>query len=109
MVLFLETLTKAGDKMATSMSDEIESVSLYNLRPTIFHGYVFPFLFSYSFWLYFWVVVYGVNEYFEAGLIALAFIGCAQILVCLFCHWSVHIRCSLTCSKVGTISKFSRV
>ncbi|XP_033643148.1 manganese-transporting ATPase 13A1-like [Asterias rubens] len=85
--------------MATSMSDEIKSVSLHNLRPLVLHGYVFPFIFLYGIWLYFWVGVYGVDDYFEAGLIALAIVGCLQILVCLFCHWSVHVRCSLTCNK----------
>ncbi|XP_022101040.1 manganese-transporting ATPase 13A1-like [Acanthaster planci] len=84
--------------MAASISDEIQSISLHNLRPVVFHGYIFPFIFLYGIWLYFWVGVYGINEYFEAGLIALAIVGCIQILVCLFCHWSVHVRCSLTCT-----------
>lgn len=51
-------------------------------------------------WAWFWIFVYGWSEYFEAGLIALSAIGCLQILTCLFCHWSVHIRCILTCKKV---------
>ena len=87
--------------MAASISDDIRSISLHNLRPVVLHGYVFPFIFLYSIWLYFWVGVYGINEYFEAGLIALAIVGCVQILVCLFCHWSVHVRCSLTCTAVS--------
>ena len=45
--------------------------------------------------------VYGVEEYFEASLIALAVIGLLQILVSLFCLWSVDVRCALTCSKVS--------
>ncbi|KAJ7372377.1 hypothetical protein OS493_019827 [Desmophyllum pertusum] len=57
-----------------------------------------PFIPLYLTWLYFWTVVYGVTDYFEAGLIALAVVGILQILSCLFCHWSVHVRCLFTCS-----------
>ncbi|KAF2366163.1 P-type ATPase [Trinorchestia longiramus] len=84
-----------------SPDDElIESVGLYISRPFILHGYVFPFLFLYGAWAWFWIFVYGFSDYFEAGLIALSGIGCLQILACLFCHWSVHVRCLLTCRKV---------
>ncbi|XP_030853617.1 manganese-transporting ATPase 13A1 [Strongylocentrotus purpuratus] len=85
--------------MAPSMEEQIESVTSYNLRPLVLHGYIFPFVFIYIAWLYMLVIVYGVNDYLEAGLIVLAAIGCVQILVCLFCHWSIHVRCSLTCRK----------
>ena len=82
------------------MEDEVESVTPYNIRPLVLHGYVFPFIFIYLGWFYLLTIVYGVGEYLEAGLIVLAGIGCVQILVCLFCHWSIHVRCSLTCRKV---------
>lgn len=36
----------------------------------------------------------------EAGFIGLAVIGVLQTLVYLFCHWSVHVRAFLTCTKV---------
>ncbi|XP_071487293.1 endoplasmic reticulum transmembrane helix translocase-like [Diadema antillarum] len=85
--------------MAPSMEEGIESVTPYNLRPLVLHGYIFPFIFVYIAWLYLLVIVYGVSDYLEAGLIVLAGIGCVQILVCLFCHWSIHVRCSLTCRK----------
>ncbi|XP_077986422.1 endoplasmic reticulum transmembrane helix translocase-like [Glandiceps talaboti] len=86
--------------MAASMNEDIKSVSLYNPRPVVLHGYVFPFIILYSLWLYFWFVVYGVDDYFEAGVIAVAAIGILQVLVCLFCHWSVHFKCAVTCNRV---------
>ena len=79
---------------------DIKHISLHNIRPLLFHGYVAPFVCLYGVWIYVWLVVYGVQEYFEAGLIALAMLGLLQILCCLFCHWFMDVRCALTCSKV---------
>jgi len=85
---------------ASALNEEIQYVSYYNVRPTLLHGYVGPFLLIYAAWFYCWTIIYGLEDYYEAGLIALAVIGVVQILVSLFCLWSVHIRCVLTCSKV---------
>lgn len=85
---------------AESLNDELEYVKLYRIRPLLLHFYLGPFIPIYLTWLYFWTVVYGVTDYFEAGLIALAVVGILQILSCLFCHWSVHVRCLFTCSVV---------
>ena len=90
--------------MATeSLNEEIEYVKLYRIRPILLHFYLAPFIPIYLTWLYLWTVVYGVTDYFEAGLIALAVVGLLQILSCLFCHWSVHVRCFFTCSKVSLL------
>ena len=89
------------DHKNRGIGTEIQHISLHNLRPLILHGYIGPFLVLYGLWLYTWVVVYGLDGYFEAGLIALAMIGLLQILCCLFCHWFVSVQCALTCSKVG--------
>ncbi|KAH3794412.1 hypothetical protein DPMN_147945 [Dreissena polymorpha] len=86
---------------APALNEEIQYVTYYNFRPTILHGYIGPFVGLYLVWLYCWTVVYGLEEYFEAGLIALACIGVVQVLVSLFCLWSVHVRCVLTCSRVS--------
>ncbi len=82
------------------LNDEIEHISLYNIRPLVLHGYVAPFILLYLMWFYFWVFVYGPEEYFEPGMIALAAVGLLQILVCLFSVWFVGVRCLITCSKV---------
>ncbi|CAL1549180.1 unnamed protein product, partial [Lymnaea stagnalis] len=86
--------------MAAPLTEEIQRLSFYNLRPLLLHGYVFPFLFIYAAWAYVWTTVYGIDDYFEGGLIALAGVGLLQILTSLFCLWSVHVRCALTCSNV---------
>ena len=83
-----------------SIDDLVHSVTLYIGRPLILHGYILPFLFFYLAlaWTYF---AASPNDYYEASLIAFAGLVCLQILTYLFCHWSVHIRCFLTCKKVG--------
>ncbi|KAL4219329.1 hypothetical protein ACF0H5_021909 [Mactra antiquata] len=86
---------------SSALNDDIQYVSFYNIRPLPFHGYVGPFIVIYLGWFYSWTVVYGLEEYFEAGLIVLAGIGLLQILTSLFCLWSVDVRCALTCSKAG--------
>ena len=84
------------------VSDDILYIRLYIPRPVYLHGYVAPFLVLYLIWLYAWLVIYGAGDYFEAGLIAVAGIGILQILTCLSCFWSVHIRCALTCRSVSS-------
>lgn len=82
------------------LTDEIEQISLHNPRPLILHGYVAPFIVLYLVWLYIWVSIYGVHDYYEVGCIGFAVIGLLQVLACLFCHWFMEVRCLLTCSKV---------
>ena len=89
--------------MAAPLNDEIQRLSYHNIRPVILHGYVLPFIFIYAVWFYTWTVVYGVNDYFEAGLIAFAIVGLLQILTALFCMWSIDVRCVMTCSKVTSL------
>lgn len=89
-----------------AINDEIQSISCHNIRPLFLHGYIGPFVILYAIWLYSWIFIYGLESYFEAGLIVLAIIGLLQILVSLFCVWSVDVRCSLTCSKVKEPLRF---
>ncbi|ESO92805.1 hypothetical protein LOTGIDRAFT_162282 [Lottia gigantea] len=87
--------------MAAPVNEEIQRLCYYNIRPVVFHGYVAPFILIYSAWLYAWTFVYGINDYFEGGLIAFAIVALLQVLTSLFCLWSVDVRCALTCSKVN--------
>ncbi|BFZ20171.1 hypothetical protein BsWGS_23210 [Bradybaena similaris] len=87
--------------MAAPLNEEIQRLSFYNIRPVILHGYIFPFLLIFAAWAYTWTSVYGIEEYFEGGLIALAAIGLLQVLTALFCLWSVHVRSALTCQRVS--------
>lgn len=79
----------------------IQSISLHIPNPVVFHGTVAPFMIIYSSWLYLWVFVYGVNEYYEAGLVTLVGIAFVQIFTCLCCFWSVHFRAFTSCRKVS--------
>ncbi|EZA50425.1 manganese-transporting ATPase 13A1 [Ooceraea biroi] len=81
------------------VDDLVQSVSLYNPRRLIFNGYVLPFLVAQFSWIYCWIFVYGLDEYYEAGLVGIAAIGVLHIFLCLCCQWSVHIQTFLNCSS----------
>lgn len=93
-------------KQIQAVDELVQSVTLHTPRPLLLHGYVFPFLILYPAWLYCWLFVYGVTDHLEAGFTGLSALGVLQVLISLFCHWSVHVRCFLTC---GTVSRTSRV
>lgn len=97
-----ETFQKQCKMASKSLNEEIECIQLYRRRPFWLHYYLAPFLPLYLIWLYTWVTVFGVSEYFEAGMIILAGIGIVQILSGLFCHWSVHVLAFFTCSSVSS-------
>lgn len=87
---------------ASSRVDElVQSVSLHNPRKWMFNGYILPFVMLQSLWIYCWIFVYGVDEYYDAGLVGIAAIGVLQIFLCLCCQWSVHIHTFLNCSSVS--------
>lgn len=92
----------AGDP-EVHLSDEVSGIELYKGSPFYVHGYVAPFILLYAIYFPIWIFVYGIFNYFEIGCIILAAFGTIQILVCLACHWSVHIRAKLTASRVNDI------
>jgi len=47
-----------------------------------------------------WFVVYGYEEWLEAGAVIGAVLVIINILVILSCYWSVHFLALMTCSKV---------
>jgi len=82
-------------------SDELVSnVGLYRSRHPLLHGYTSPFIPLYLSWLYLWFVVYGYEEWLEAGAVIGAVLVILNILVILSCYWSVHFLALMTCSKV---------
>lgn len=84
-----------------ALSDDVQYISLHKPLPLILHGYVLPFLLVYAALFLVWIGVYGFLEYYEAFLIGFAVVAGLDIITCLFCVWSVHVRCALTCRKVG--------
>lgn len=89
------------------VDDLIQSISLHTPIPMLLNGTFLPFLFFYGSWFYFWVFVYGVEEYYEAGLVTLVGIAFVQIFTCLCCFWSVHFRTWTSCRKVSCHFLFS--
>ncbi|XP_029648967.1 manganese-transporting ATPase 13A1 [Octopus sinensis] len=92
-----------------NVNDEIKSLTYFNVRPVILRGFVGPFLILYICWFYLWIVVYGVEEYFDAGIIAVGIIVFVHTLTGLFCVWSVHVQCALTCTSVSDPFKASLI
>jgi len=80
--------------------DLVSSVDLYKSRHPLLYGYTSPFLLLYLGWLYTWFVVYGYEEWLEAGAIIGAILFISNILVLLSCYWSVHFLAFMTCTKV---------
>lgn len=83
-----------------SVDELVQSVSCYNPRPLILHGYLGPFVSLYLVLIYSYLTKSAEVELQETWLIAVAALVAAQILSYLCCHWSVHIKCFLTHSKV---------
>ena len=91
------------------LSDEVKSVELYTSVPVIYHGYVGPFLFLYGLIFSLWIFYFGLMDYFELGCICLAATGVIQVLTCLSCHWSIHVKAKLSCKRVKDISSATLV
>ena len=89
-----------------SISEDVQSISYYSPSPILLHGYVGPFIIIYVLEVYVWLTAYRIDEYFEAGCIAIAATAVVQVVTCLFCVWSVHVRCLLTCKKVNIFYYF---
>ena len=87
-----------------SLSEDVEYVTYHKPLPLLLHGYVWPFILAYMLVTCGWVWFNGSWEQIEALFICCAIIAAFNIIACLFCVWSVHIRCKLTCFKVHTCS-----
>ncbi|EFN88845.1 manganese-transporting ATPase 13A1 [Harpegnathos saltator] len=87
--------------VATSprVDELVQSVSMHNPRKWMFNGYIMPFVIMQSLWISCWIFVYGIDDYYDAGLVGIAAIGMLQILLCLCCQWSVHIHTFVNCSS----------
>ncbi|KNC34139.1 hypothetical protein FF38_08310 [Lucilia cuprina] len=82
------------------IDDLVQYVTLYVRNPIILSIVVLPFTLLYLGAFYLWIAVYGVEEYYEAGLVAIAAIAFVHVLTLLCCYWSVHVLAFLNCRKV---------
>ncbi|KAL9707030.1 hypothetical protein quinque_010548 [Culex quinquefasciatus] len=92
---------RTGDRV----DDLVQYVTLHTPSHVLLSGSVLPFMGLYAVWAYLWVAVYGIEEYWEAGLLTLAGIGFVQVFVCLCCFWSVHVQTFLNCRKAKSPEK----
>lgn len=88
------------------LDELIQYVTLHKLNHLAFQATLWPFLCAIGALLYIWVFVYGFEEFYEAGLVSLAAIGCLEVLLCLCCYWSVHINAFLNCRRVSVFFLF---
>ena len=90
------------------LSEDVSYITLCKPLPLVLHAYVWPFVLAYLSLVSVWFSLYGFEESLEVFFLCLAVIAAINIITCLFCVWSVHVRCALTCKKVCTPrSKYS--
>ncbi|XP_037957568.1 manganese-transporting ATPase 13A1 [Teleopsis dalmanni] len=87
----------AGSKV--SIDELVQYVTLHVRNPILFSGVVLPFVPLYVSAFYIWIH-YGVQEHYEAGIIAVAAIAFVHIITLLCCYWSVHVMAFLNCRRV---------
>uniref|UniRef100_A0A0K2ULY2 ATPase type 13A1 [Nasonia vitripennis] n=1 Tax=Lepeophtheirus salmonis TaxID=72036 RepID=A0A0K2ULY2_LEPSM len=85
----------------------ISSISLYKGVHWSLHLNVLPFLCIYSGWMWVWAFYLGIQENFELGMIGFSCIGGIQLLLCLFCQWSVHVMAFVTSKGVSSTEEAS--
>lgn len=83
------------------LSADVDYVTYHVPLPYPLHGYIWPFVLVYLTLFLVWSRLYGLGEQMEGLFIGCACVGGLNIVACLCCVWSVHVRCRLTCSKVG--------
>ena len=84
---------------SSRVDDLVQTVTLHNPRKLLFTGYILPSVILHVLWIYSWIFIYGIDEYYDAGLVGIAAIGLLQIFICLCCQWSVHVHTFLNCSS----------
>lgn len=88
-------------KPLQTLDNLIQYVTLHEKLPTAFSGIVFPFVALYLGFFYLWYNVYGVDEFYEAGIVCIVALAILHVLTCLCCYWSVHVLTFLNCRTVS--------
>ncbi|KAK2719894.1 endoplasmic reticulum transmembrane helix translocase-like [Artemia franciscana] len=85
----------------------VKSASLYTLRPVSNQLHLWVFVLAYGVFFYSWLISGAIDD--EVGLIGSFTIGILQIIISLFCFWSVDIKCFLMCKKEKSVLVASHV
>lgn len=98
-----EALYRSGSVAAFNMAlnNDIDHLVLYRTLPIWAHGYIFPFVLLYALLFSGWMYAFEGLVHLEVFFICVATIGALDILACLACVWSVHVRCFMTYKKVS--------
>ena len=83
-----------------SVDELVQSVSYYNPRTLVLHGYIGPFVSIYALLIYSWLTTYSVSDSRDIWFLYVGIAVVFQILAFLFCLWSVHVYCFLAYNKV---------
>ena len=86
-----------------TISDDVEYLVLYKTLPVWAHGYVLPFLLLYVILFSGWIFAFQGFDHLEAFFICTVAIAALNIVTCLACVWSVHVRCWMTSKKVSSL------
>lgn len=84
-----------------TLDNLIQYVTLHEKLPTAISGIVLPFVALYLIAFYLWYNVYGVEEFYEAGIVCIVALAILHVFTCLCCYWSVHVLTFLNCRKVS--------
>lgn len=88
-------------KPVHTLDNLIQYVTLHERLPTAICGIVLPFVALYLLAFYLWYNVYGVEEFYEAGIVCIVALAMLHVFTCLCCYWSVHVLTFLNCRKVS--------
>lgn len=84
----------------------VQSVSYYNPRPLVLHGYIGPFISIYALLIYSWMTKYSLTDSHDIWFLYVGIAVVFQILAFLFCLWSVHVHCFLAYNKVRLVQLY---
>ena len=91
-----------------AIDELVDSVTIYKALPLYFHGGIFPFVACYVVTIYFGLYVYDYEQHGEIFMLIISVLALLQVLACLCCFWSVHVRCFLSCKKVNCSVRIDR-
>jgi len=78
----------------------VADIRLFKKSHLLLHGYLIPFVIAYAIAAYSWLT-FG-DESLGYIVLYCAIVLCLQVLVVLFCFWSISFRCLMLYTKVCT-------
>lgn len=95
-------MTTKTTAVRDGVDELVQTVTYYNPRPLVLHGYIGPFVSIYALLIYSWLTTFSVSENRDLWFLYVGIAVVFQILAFLFCLWSVHVHCFLAYNRVCT-------